>query len=127
MSVETDFLRPANFDIPLWRLTTVLAFVPVSQSTWLSGVSRGDMPKPVKIPGTSAVAWRAEEIRAWVGGLKPLFEPSEQYLAVTESSGDHKNQVHYILNKTAKSKESTCEMANPVISHGIPDSSAAAR
>lgn len=127
MPVKTASSHPVNFETPLWRLTTVLAFVPVSQSTWLSGVSRGDMPKPVKIPGTSAVAWRAEEIRAWVDDLKPLFEPSEKYLAVTESSGDHKNQVQYSFNIKANSKERSCEMANPVLSDGIPDSSADAR
>jgi predicted DNA-binding transcriptional regulator AlpA len=91
MSVETASTLSINFDSPLWRLPTVLAFVPISQSTWLSGVSRGDMPKPVKIPGTKAVAWRADEVRAWVNELQPLLNPSEQYLGQV----DQRNQCTY--------------------------------
>lgn len=98
MPVEKNSVRHANFDSPLWRLKTVLAFIPVSQSTWLSGVSRGDMPKPVKIPGTSAVAWRSEDIKNWVKKLTPEFEPSEYYLNIE----NEENQLRQINRKCAR-------------------------
>ena len=100
MPVEKDSVRSTNFDSPLWRLKTVLAFVPVSQSTWLSGVSRGDMPKPVKIPGTSAVAWRSEDIKSWIEKLEPELELSKYYL---NSESDIKPIKHINIEKPMNS------------------------
>lgn len=105
MSVEIDTLRPVNFDIPLWRLTTVLAYVPVSQSTWLSGVAKGNMPKPVKIPGTSAVAWRSEEIMEWVKKLESDLEPSKAYVEQEVHSNSFKQVSRINSTKIAANTE----------------------
>lgn len=58
------------FDAPLWKLPTVLTYTATGRTAWLMGVKAGVMPKPVKIPGTRSVAWRANDVREWVGGLK---------------------------------------------------------
>jgi predicted DNA-binding transcriptional regulator AlpA len=57
-------------DSPLWKLPTVLTYTATGRTAWLMGVKAGVMPKPVKIPGTRSVAWRANEVRDWVEGLK---------------------------------------------------------
>ncbi len=44
------------------RLPEVLALVPVSKSTWWSGIRAGLYPEPVKI-GERCTAWRVEDIR----------------------------------------------------------------
>lgn len=54
----------------LVRLPAVLAVVPVSRATWLAWVHNGKAPKPVKI-GPRAVAWRVEDVRAFVAALCP--------------------------------------------------------
>jgi prophage regulatory protein len=59
-----------NFDSPLWRIDTVLAYVPISKSSWLNGVKTGKMPAAIKIPGSNVVAWRKEQVEAWVEELK---------------------------------------------------------
>jgi predicted DNA-binding transcriptional regulator AlpA len=59
-----------NFDSPLWRIDTVLAYVPISKSGWLNGVKLGNMPQPIKMPGSKAVAWRKENVQAWIAELK---------------------------------------------------------
>lgn len=46
-----------NKDIP--------AIIPVSRSTWLSGVREGRFPKPVKL-GKRTTAWRVMDIRALI-------------------------------------------------------------
>jgi prophage regulatory protein len=47
------------------RLPAVLSVIPVSKSTWWSGVKSGRYPKPVKL-GERITAWRAEDIRALI-------------------------------------------------------------
>ncbi|MEE9588124.1 MAG: AlpA family phage regulatory protein [Hyphomicrobiaceae bacterium] len=50
------------------RLSDILAPkgpVPVSKSTWWSGVKSGRYPKPVKL-GPRITAWRAEDIRRFL-------------------------------------------------------------
>jgi prophage regulatory protein len=59
----------ANNELALWRLETVLAYVPLSRSSWLAGVKDGIYPKPVRI-SARRVAWRANEIEAFVRSLK---------------------------------------------------------
>jgi prophage regulatory protein len=49
----------------LVRLSTILAIIPVSESSWWQGVKDGRFPKPVKL-GPRTTAWRAEEIRALI-------------------------------------------------------------
>ncbi|WP_404355566.1 helix-turn-helix transcriptional regulator [Methylotuvimicrobium sp. KM1] len=38
------------------------ALIPISRSTWLSGVETGRFPKPVRL-GKRTVAWRISDIR----------------------------------------------------------------
>jgi prophage regulatory protein len=47
------------------RLPAVLSVIPVSKSTWWSGVKSGRYPKAVKL-GERITAWRAEDIRALI-------------------------------------------------------------
>jgi predicted DNA-binding transcriptional regulator AlpA len=47
----------------LLRLPEVLAKIPVSKSTWYSGVKDGRYPAPVRL-GPRTVAWRESEIDA---------------------------------------------------------------
>lgn len=54
----------------LVRLPAVLAVVPVSRATWLAWVHDGKAPRPVKI-GARAVAWRVEDVRAFLATLCP--------------------------------------------------------
>lgn len=44
--------------------------IPVKKSTWWAGVKRGVFPAPVKLlPGVTA--WRVEDIRALISGVRP--------------------------------------------------------
>ena len=47
----------------LLRLTDVLKRIPVSASTWWSGVREGKFPPPVKL-SKRVTAWRESDIRA---------------------------------------------------------------
>jgi predicted DNA-binding transcriptional regulator AlpA len=51
----------------LVRIKQVLKFVPVSRSTWWSGVRDGRFPKPFKLSERVTV-WRVSDIRAVVEG-----------------------------------------------------------
>jgi predicted DNA-binding transcriptional regulator AlpA len=42
------------------------AIIPVSKSTWWSGVKSGRYPKPSRALGTRITAWRVEDIRALI-------------------------------------------------------------
>lgn len=44
------------------RLTTILQILPISRSTWLTGIKSGHFPKPVRL-GKRITAWRVEDIR----------------------------------------------------------------
>lgn len=46
----------------LLRLPQVLALVPVSRSTWWSGVKSGRFPQPVKL-GPRTTAWRYRDVK----------------------------------------------------------------
>ena len=48
------------------RLRTLLQVIPVSKSTWWSGVKSGRYPQPVKTLGQRITAWRVEDIRALI-------------------------------------------------------------
>ena len=43
------------------RMTQVLDWIPVSRSTWLTGVRMGKFPKPIKLTERTS-AWRRSEI-----------------------------------------------------------------
>jgi prophage regulatory protein len=65
-SVPARFDSVESFNIDrLLRLPEVLQLVPVSRSTWFSGVRSGRYPAPVRI-GVRAVAWRHRDIRRLV-------------------------------------------------------------
>lgn len=55
---ETGFVR-------LVQLLGPVGPIPVSKSTWWSGVKAGRFPKPVKL-GPRITAWRVEDIRALI-------------------------------------------------------------
>jgi hypothetical protein len=60
---ETGFLRVSQ--IVGNRKTNIPPIIPVSLSTWWSGVRSGRFPKPVKLdPRTTA--WRVADIRALI-------------------------------------------------------------
>lgn len=44
------------------RLPTILKLLPISKSTWLTGVKSGHFPKGVRL-GKRITAWRVEDIR----------------------------------------------------------------
>ncbi|NLI77479.1 MAG: AlpA family phage regulatory protein [Candidatus Riflebacteria bacterium] len=50
------------------RLPTVLAFIPVSKTTWWLGIKEGRFPAGVRL-GRNLTAWRAEDIRALIDRL----------------------------------------------------------
>jgi prophage regulatory protein len=49
------------------RLPTILKLLPISKSTWLTGVKSGYFPKPVRL-GKKITAWRIEDIRKLING-----------------------------------------------------------
>jgi len=64
-------------DLPqtgLVRLSTILQFVPVSASTWWSGVKAGRFPKPMKLSPRVTV-WAVEGIRDVISGRLHFYEP----------------------------------------------------
>lgn len=52
------------------RLPVVLAFFPVSRSSWWAGVRDGRYPKPVKLSDRTT-AWRVEDIRSLIASYGP--------------------------------------------------------
>lgn len=49
----------------LLRLPQVLALIPISKSSWWSGIKAGRYPKPVKL-SARITCWRSEDIRALI-------------------------------------------------------------
>lgn len=45
--------------------------IPVSASTWWSGVKAGRYPQPTRALGPRITAWRAEDIRALIEATAP--------------------------------------------------------
>lgn len=50
------------------RLKEVLRFIPVSRSTWYTGIKEGRWPQPVKLSARVS-AYRAEDIRKLISEL----------------------------------------------------------
>lgn len=50
------------------RVKEVLRYIPVSKSTWWSGVKSGRYPKPVKL-GPRTTAWRVQDIRNYIENI----------------------------------------------------------
>lgn len=55
-------------EIGLVKLKTVLSVIPVSKTTWFSGIKKGIYPRPIKI-GARASAWDVREIRSLIDEL----------------------------------------------------------
>lgn len=53
----------------LMRLNEVIDAVGLSKSTIYREVKAGNFPEPVSITASRAVAWRVEEIDAWIDAL----------------------------------------------------------
>lgn len=52
----------------LLRVNQILRFIPISRSSWWSGVKTGRFPKPVKYLGKRTTAWRVADIRRLIEG-----------------------------------------------------------
>lgn len=52
----------------LLRLPDVLALYPVSRSSWYSGITTGQYPKPLRL-GKRTVAWRQSDIEAAIRAM----------------------------------------------------------
>jgi prophage regulatory protein len=66
--LQTGFLRlPTILGNPKAE-PPIPALIPVSKSSWWSGVKSGKYPKPVKL-GTRTTAWKVEDIRALIDRL----------------------------------------------------------
>lgn len=50
------------------RLDQVLKLIPISESSWYSGIKNGRFPQPVKL-GPRTTAYRAEDIRKLIDEL----------------------------------------------------------
>jgi len=55
---ETGFLR----------LPDVLSLIPVSKTSWYSGVAEGRFPKPIRLSARTS-AWKVEDIRKLIDEL----------------------------------------------------------
>jgi predicted DNA-binding transcriptional regulator AlpA len=65
---EAGFLRLSQILGDKKAMPVIPALIPVSKSTWWSGVKTGRYPKPVKLsPGCTA--WRVEDIRTLIKNL----------------------------------------------------------
>ncbi len=71
--MSKDSKIPEMQELPqtgLLRVKQVLRFIPVSRSSWWSGVKSGLYPKPLKLSERVTV-WRASDIRDLVEGIQP--------------------------------------------------------
>ena len=48
-----------------FRLSQVIALIPISKSAWWEGCRTGRYPKPVKL-GPRTTVWRVEDIKAFI-------------------------------------------------------------
>jgi predicted DNA-binding transcriptional regulator AlpA len=53
------------------RLPQILTVIPKGRAAFLADVAAGVIPRPYKI-GARAVAWRVEDIRAYIAGFKQV-------------------------------------------------------
>ena len=63
---ETGYLRLSQIIGQPKASPPIPAIIPVSKSTWWSGVKSGRYPAPVRHLGQRITAWRAEDIRALI-------------------------------------------------------------
>lgn len=62
---ETGFLRLSQIIGNRKAVPPIPAILPVSKSTWWSGVKSGRFPAPVKL-GPRTTCWKVEDIRALI-------------------------------------------------------------
>ena len=56
-------------NVLLVKKSEVLARCALSNSTLYRLIKNGSFPEPVKVTGCRAVAWRTDELDAWIEGL----------------------------------------------------------
>jgi len=56
------------------RLPQVLSVIPVSKSTWWTGVRSGRYPQPTKALGERITAWKAEDIHQFIASISALSD-----------------------------------------------------
>lgn len=61
----------------LMKLREVLEVCAVARSSLYEMVARGDFPSPVRV-STRAVAWRHDEVLAWIRSRPRVKPPSER-------------------------------------------------
>ena len=66
---EAGFLRLSQIIGNPKATPPIPAIIPVSKSTWWSGVKEGRYPKPVKL-SPKTTAWDVELIRAYIASVK---------------------------------------------------------
>lgn len=55
--------------IQLLRLPAVLELVGLRRSSVYQLVKNNKFPRPVRLAGGGAIAWRSDEVAAWIDGL----------------------------------------------------------
>jgi len=55
----------------LSRLPQILERTRLSKSTLRRMIERGDFPSPVRLTGMRAIAWRDDEVSAWIESREP--------------------------------------------------------
>ena len=63
---ETGFVRLVQIIGDPYADPPIPAVIPVSKSTWWSGVKSGRYPQPVRTLGLRITAWKVEDIRNFV-------------------------------------------------------------
>lgn len=63
---ETGYLRLRQIIGDPKAKPPIPAVIPVSKSTWWTGVASGRYPQPVRTLGARITAWRVEDIRALI-------------------------------------------------------------
>jgi hypothetical protein len=66
---ETGFVRLAQILGNPKGSPPIPPIIPVSKSTWWSGVKTGQFPKPIKI-GSRTTVWRVSDIRELIEGSR---------------------------------------------------------
>ncbi len=70
---DTSQQLPQSGFVRLPHILAPLGPIPVSKSTWWTGVKDGRFPKPVKL-GPRITAWCVEDIRALIAASSPQRE-----------------------------------------------------
>jgi len=65
---KLDQSTPVIPEIGFLRLPSVLKLIPISRSSWYSGIQTGRYPRGVKL-SANTTAWRAEDIRELINEL----------------------------------------------------------